>query len=1068
MKRIFLGACILFALVAHGEPSGFSVDKHGVLTIGDTHWQTFYQDQQWKASTQQKSLRVDQSASNFTAGPITKGISLSGDFQSDSGADLFAYELQFKPDGKQQLRVDARMQASQPVTANNLMYDGRLPAKLFAGREITVDGQTVALPVETPDNHVLLVKQARELKLPVEGGLTIDASGIVMIVDNRKFGGKDFSVRLAYNPHKGEISRSQFRATFDLQPLRQAQLSLKSVANRALKDDVADDGRGGWTDQGPDNDLRAFKPDSKLTTAADFDLNFDGNAALVLSQKPGRANLINARVTAPRDLAPAYLHMLHASAYTWGQVGLIKVTYADGEEQIIEVQAKRDVGNWWNPASLDNANVAWSGRSKEAQVGIYESRFALQSKPVREVAFAAAGEPTWMILGATLVEGDVPLPQPSSIIISANEDWAPIDLPLTIVPGSAFDFSDWTEAPAGQHGHVITTPDGHFAFADQPNKPVRFWGANINFGVNFLPKEQSKALAKRFRQMGYNSVRIHHYDVLLAGGWNSEEYLIDPEMLDRLDYLFACMKEEGLYISTDLFTIRRIHEPSVKAYDWANLAVFKALVPILPGAMDDWKRFARDLLAHKNPYTGMTWAEDPALVSIAAINEDTIWAALNSNREVRKLWDAKFEDWYRQQPNQSNDEAARATAFNQFLAEKQMASDAEMRRFLRDELGCQALVTGNNWKNYRAQTPIRAELEYVDNHGYWDHPSFPVSQWSLPYAFSQRSALQDRAEIPRRVFISRIDGLPFMVTEFNFVYPNQYRSEGGPLVGAYAGLQDWDGIYRFSWAHTVDSATVPFRPKAFDIAQEPIGLLGEHIIGMFFRRGDMPSFTEEAIYVVGQEEAFAGKRIGEKPREFPKHASLLGLTRRVGSTYKADADSESMNQIFHQEKPRSRYEAEVDGARVVLEAEGAFLAETLQSKAAIVQSKSLDEDFVRDVTGGPATIFAGAVDDQPLSTSKRVLILHLTNALASNMVFGEVGLNTVQELGELPVLVRRGDATIRIPRANGDSLKLYALDLAGNRVAEIPYKRDGDVIEFRAQTIADDGRTTLAYELTAN
>lgn len=1036
-----------------------SLDQHGRLVTGDVVWGTFYQDTNWKPFTQQRSLKITSRSDN----------SCEGVFQAADGSALFDYRLQMEPQRNGVAEIQAKVSALAPFKANALMFDGRLPTDVYAGRDILVDGEAVTLPVETGDNHVVLVKQVRELVLPVEGGLTIQRKGLVMIVDNRKFGGSDYSVRLGFEPRKGEMSESQFAAIFQLQPLKQTPLAIWKLANRSFADEVAEDGQGGWTDQGPDNDLRSFNAGSEVKSAVDFDVRFDGPGALVLSREAGRSDKINAALeVSDRNLKPQFLHLLHSSAYTWGKVGLIKVTYEDGEEQVIEVNAKEDIGNWWNPAPLDNASVAWTGDNGEAKVGLYESRFALQSKPVKRMAFAAAGEPIWMIVGATLVEGDVPLLKPTEYVVQPGKDWAPIELPTTITPGSALDFSDWTEAPAGKHGRVIATPDGHFAFADTPDKPVRFWGANINFGVNFLPKPDAKALAKRLRQMGYNSVRIHHFDVLLAGGWNAQDYTIDAEMLDRLDYLFACMKKEGLYVSTDLFTIRRIREPAVAAIDGNNLAVFKALVPIMPEAMKDWKRFARDFLTHENPYTGMTWAEDPALFSICPVNEDTIWAAINSNPKVRELWNAKFEDWYQDQPDHSEKESDRAAAFNRYLAEKQIEADAEMRHFLKNELGCKALITGNNWKNYRAQTPIRAELDYVDNHGYWDHPNFPQGPWKLPYSHSQRSATQDRAEIPGRLFLSRIDGLPFMVTEFNFVYPNRYRAEGGPLVGAYASLQDWDGLYRFSWAHNKEIAVSPQPAQGFDIAADPIGQLGEHIIGMFWRRGDMPSFEEKAVYVVNKEEAFAGETRGKTPRNFPKNARLLGLSKRVASSYQPEAKGAQFNEEFHQIKPRDRYQSELGNARVILEAEGDFLAETLQSKALVFQNESLDAAFVRDVTGGSTTVFVGAVDDQPIAESQRLLILHLTNVLSSGMTFGETGMHSILNVGQLPLLVRRGSATIRISNGMGKSANLYALDLAGNRVAKIPFRRDGDAIEFQAETIADDGRTTLAYELAAD
>ncbi|WOO41025.1 hypothetical protein [Rubellicoccus peritrichatus] len=1036
-----------------------SINSKGIINTGGVSWETFYQNAKWQPNPQNKRLQLDGKAS--ISGPWT------GDFKNSTNEAVFRYTQNVIRPSAHELNIHCKVTAVQPFVANTLSFAASLPTKAYSGRTLKIDGQELILPELSDDNQLLFTKKARHVSLPISGG-TLDVNGDfhVMVVDNRKYGGTDFALRLCYQPFKGEISESTFEAKMTLKPFEQQTISLQSIINRSFVDEVAHDGKGGWTDQGPDNDLSAFTHDAQI--AGDVTFHIDPRGAVVLSKKPTRSNLATVQINAPEtSFQPAYLYLLHSSAYTWGKVGVIKVSYADGSEEIIDVKSGKDVGNWWNPVALPNGAIAWTGSNQAANIGLYLSRFALQSKPVNTIEFSAVNDPVWMIVGATFSDAEISLPNPTSFIVRANKDWAPIELPLTIEPGSALDFSAWTEAPAGKHGHVITTPDGHFAFADNPDKSVRFWGTNTNFEANFLNKEQSKALAKRFRQMGYNAARIHHYDVLLANGWNSESYGLDAEKLDRLDYFFFCLKNEGLYVSTDLFTIRRIHEPAVAAIDGYHAGVFKALIPIMPEAMNDWKRFARDFLTHKNPYTGLTWAEDPALFSICPVNEDTIWAAINSNSEVRELWEKKFEAWLLQSDRHTTSEASRTAAFNEFLAERQIASDTEMKRFLRDELNCKALITGNNWKSYRAQAPIRAEFEYVDNHGYWDHPNFPKRPWVYPYSHSQRSATQDRAEIPRRIFLTRMKDKPFTVTEFNFVYPNQFRSEGGPLVGSFAGLQDWDGLFRFSWAHNSRVATSQQAPEGFDIANDPIGLLSEHIIGMFWRRGDMPVFEEEAVYVLGPGEAFAGEKVTQQPRKFDENATMLGLTKRISTSYQSDVESQSLNHEFHSEEPRDRYESSIDDSRFILETAGNFLAETKESKALVIQSRSLDENFVSGVTGGPATIFIGAIDDKPLAASDRVLILHLTNALPSGATFGEKGMYSILGRGKLPILIQRGSANITVPKANLNSdTKLYALDLTGQRVAEIPFEREAGSITFTAQTIAPDRRTTLAYELT--
>lgn len=1059
--KLFMNRILFILIVFSGIPgsvwaaSPFAVDEQGIVQVGGISWGTYYADTSWKTALQGSAFRSGKA----------NGESWSGPYYDRRGVDLFTLTQRVSEESGGALRVMSTVKAAPPVEANLLMYAGELPVDVFAGREIVLDGEAVALPADPPQNQVLDIRRARRVEIPAVGGmLTIETNALVMLVDGRKFGGRHFSLRIGYDKHKGMIGTTDVRLTMRFASFAMTPLPLDGIANRAFADAVAGDGRGGWTDQGPTNDLRAFSPDDLRTGGIPFAIGDEGQTAVILSRNDAFALPTTATVEVPASAMGQFLYLVHASAYTRGKVGEIEVTYRNRPAETLEVMAARDVGNWWNPTEMPNAAVVWTGKVENANTGLYLSRFELAANAVERITFRA-GRPMWMVVGATLASADIPLPEPNTFVVGPGPGLAPIKVHRAVKPGSALDFSAWTEAPAGQYGHVITTQAGHFAFADKPGERVRFFGANLNFEANFLEKPEARFLAKRLRQMGYNAVRIHHYDVLLAGGWNSRSYTIDAAMRDKLDYLIACMRDEGLYISTDLYTIRKIHEPKVAAFERANFGPFKALIPIMPEAMADWKRFARDFLTHVNPYTGMSLAEDPALFSICPVNEDTLWAVVNARPEVRAVWDAAFSEWASEHGLRFANDQEKAAAFNAFLARKHIAADREMRRFLREDLGCKALVTGNNWKTYRAQTPIRAHYDYVDNHGYWDHPNFSTRPWRYPYSHSQRSATADRAEIPRRLFLSRIDGLPFAVTEFNFVYPNRFRAEGGVLVGAYAALQDWDALFRFSWAHNREVAVSRQPAEGFDIPNDPINLLAETAIGLFWRRGDLAPHPGKAVYVVDREEAFAGEQAGEQPRKFAENALLVGLTKRVATRFSEAPVDDSVNRIFHDESPRQRYLSAPDGGRVLLDARGDFLAETAFSKALVVQEQSLDEGFVMDVSGGPATVIAGTLDGAPFAESSRILVLHLTDAINSGATFGEKQRYSILAKGSLPVLVRQGSATVALPDRGRGRVEVFALDLSGQRVAEVPVTRADGRVSFAVETIGPDQRTTLAYEL---
>ena len=124
----------------------------------------------------------------------------------------------------------------------------------------------------------------------------------------------------------------------------------------------------------------------------------------------------------------------------------------------------------------------------------------------------------------------------------AGKEWIPLQLQLDIEAGSALDFSQLAlqDAPAGKHGWLQASPDGTFSFADQPGKPQRFYGVNFCFSAQYISHEQSDRLAERLARLGYNAVRLHHYEGELTEGQRDRTQL-NPEKLDQLDYLFAAL-----------------------------------------------------------------------------------------------------------------------------------------------------------------------------------------------------------------------------------------------------------------------------------------------------------------------------------------------------------------------------------------------------------------------------------------------------------------------------------------------------------------------------------------------
>ncbi|MBN2531367.1 MAG: carbohydrate binding domain-containing protein [Spirochaetales bacterium] len=231
-------------------------------------------------------------------------------------------------------------------------------------------------------------------------------------------------------------------------------------------------------------------------------------------------------------------------------------------------------------------------------------------------------------------------------------------------------------SPAGKEGFIIVNADGHLA--DRKGR-VRFWGVNTCFGANFPSHKDAEKIARHMAKFGINIVRFHHMDMFPApnGIWESTspDRILDNKQLDKLDYFIFQLKQNGIYADLNLLVSRPFHRgtelhPDIeKVKDWKDRAVI--------GMFDEdiiklQKRYAKDLLTHKNPYTGQTYTEDPALAFIEINNENgLIHAYLNGQlddlpgyykEELETLWNNWLKKRYSNQ--EELEEAWNVTAYS--------------------------------------------------------------------------------------------------------------------------------------------------------------------------------------------------------------------------------------------------------------------------------------------------------------------------------------------------------------------------------------------------------------------
>lgn len=643
----------------------------------------------------------------------------------------------------------------------------------------------------------------------------------------------------------------------------------------------------------------------------------------------------------------------------------------------------------------------------------------------------AGGKDVQVQLRFTLpAECPVELNPPGKYVPGASARWRLVAFPSEIEPGSAADFTRFavSHAPAGKYGYAVVR-DGHFEFEMLPGVPQRFYGINVCYG-DCYPDSPEKAdrMVSHFTASGYNAIRIHHYDFKVTT--DPAGTVPDEALLHRMDALVAACVRHGVYITTDLYCSRGSQVP------WREVGVdadgmvggaYKAMAILHAGTTENLKRFARNVLCHRNVLTGRRLADEPALSWISLVNEGmlahfktpkkgtTAHAILSGIWKAwleRKRTNGAFADVSDEYPSEvfANGDSPVSRALRAFYAEKEGDFAKLMRSFIREEIACKALLTSLNsgvppteYAAFRA-----ANFDYTDTHYYWDHPTtLPGgAPFGLPAGCQHDGA--NPLCLPYRGHRtgSRLPGQPLTVTEFHYCPPDRFRCFSGMLTGANAAHDGWSGAWRFGWGGRPGvCAPLEDRPLRswFELGTDPVALAGERVATKLFLRGDMKPGT-------------CPFGLGDGIAIDPVEGTLSVTTARTCGGYRPFG---------------------------VIEA-GALRA---------------------DVGTEGACVWVTSLTDEPISSSSCLLLTHLTDGTDTGTVFRDGRRIQIERWGRLPHLLRAGRAEVSLAVRKGN-WRVYALDAAGRRCGEVPAIWEDGRLVFRADVSLRPNDATFLYELT--
>ncbi|HWB04572.1 MAG TPA: hypothetical protein VG796_16205 [Verrucomicrobiales bacterium] len=415
---------------------------------------------------------------------------------------------------------------------------------------------------------------------------------------------------------------------------------------------------------------------------------------------------------------------------------------------------------------------------------------------------------------------------------------------------SVIDMSALIEVPAGKHGPVIAK-GSELVFAQHPDKAVKFWGCGANLEQDQYDRQKQKLRIRYLKKFGNNVVRQHPlFDEV------SKDGKIDAKRLDAYDWWFAELKKAGIYSTWSVF----YHFPISEA-DGYDPALFAEMEPMGKAELRDtyglismspelWAirtKVLLSLLNHKNPYTELRYADDPALLCVEYQNEDSIffWNPLGDlSSPTPKKWKAHgkklrgmFAAWAKKKYGTTEalkkawgkldgtdkldselglmgpwemdgagirgryaGNTARAADIMKFLTQMQTELYTACEKAIRGT-GFKAQTVTTNWlggSGLLDQANILTDTvgSMIDRHNYAGGGKgvHNIAEGQV-YAGSH---LEKPGSHLFSIALKQVEDRPFSMSEWTMCPPTRWKLECAPIMAFYGmGLQGWDCSYHF-------------------------------------------------------------------------------------------------------------------------------------------------------------------------------------------------------------------------------------------------------------------------------
>jgi len=405
-----------------------------------------------------------------------------------------------------------------------------------------------------------------------------------------------------------------------------------------------------------------------------------------------------------------------------------------------------------------------------------------------------------------------------------------------------------------------------------------------------------------------------------------------------------------------------------------------------------------------------------------------------------------------------------------FLADTERGYAEEMRSFLKRDLHVRAnvLCSQISWGGLTG-LGREANMDFADNHAYWQHPSFPhkawdASDWNMPNTAMVSDLADGKGGTLRDLAEYRVAGRPYSVSEYNHPAPNDFRAEALPELATFAAFQDWDMIYLFDYGAYGDGVSNDKINGFFGISSDPAKTAFLPAAAMIFRAGAIPPAQEgeqlRLINPVTGDLFSAGpawKAAGpDDPAIFSRRLAVLldrspnpaGVILAVRAPRSAPDGPRSV--FVDKAAAGSRYTALSPFAQSVV---GYIGGQTVTLGANALAFPAFGNDF--------AAVTLTAMDRRPLAESRRLLLTLVGKVENQDMGWNAARTSVGDKWGHGPTVAEGIPAAVTL--RTGGARHVWALDGTGKRVGAVPATWADGLLTF---TVGPQFKT-LWYEVAA-